>query len=154
MTFLVLQSKQQVRPTSRGFLQSSLPDFSLNRETKENMAAASSSSTSPKTTTERRGIPAAQFVEDVETYLSEIGLDVNSALAFLQERSLLFISISLPFNFFSCFSRSLAIARVYLRFYFKFFFFLVYIFMLKANFCKRVLNSKSGFLLVFILSWV
>ncbi|KAK8622508.1 hypothetical protein V6N13_117418 [Hibiscus sabdariffa] len=50
-------------------------------------AAASSSSTeSPKTTTERRGIPGAQFVEDVETYLSQTGLDVNSALGFLQER--------------------------------------------------------------------
>ncbi|TYH86312.1 hypothetical protein ES332_D01G033500v1 [Gossypium tomentosum] len=52
-----------------------------------NMAAASSSSTeSPKTTTERRGIPGAQFVEDVETYLTQTGFDVNSALAFLQER--------------------------------------------------------------------
>ncbi|XVF38889.1 hypothetical protein REPUB_Repub20aG0141800 [Reevesia pubescens] len=50
-------------------------------------SAASSSSTSPKTTmTDRRGIPGAQFVEDVETYLSQTGLDVNSALAFLQER--------------------------------------------------------------------
>ncbi|GLT32642.1 hypothetical protein SLA2020_072950 [Shorea laevis] len=53
---------------------------------------ASSSSSSPPTssssivTTERRGIPAAQFVEDVETYLSQSGFDVNSALAFLQER--------------------------------------------------------------------
>lgn len=37
-------------------------------------------------TTERRGIPAAQFVEDVQTFLSQLGLDVNSALAFLQER--------------------------------------------------------------------
>lgn len=35
---------------------------------------------------ERRGIPAASFVEDVQTYLSQSGLDVNSALAFLQER--------------------------------------------------------------------
>ncbi|XVF28187.1 hypothetical protein REPUB_Repub15cG0007100 [Reevesia pubescens] len=50
------------------------------------VVASSSSSTSPKTTTERRGIPGAQFVEDVETYLSQNGLDVNSALAFLQER--------------------------------------------------------------------
>lgn len=51
---------------------------------------ASSSSPSQITTaaptTERRGIPAAQFVEDVQTYLSQLGLDVNSALAFLQER--------------------------------------------------------------------
>ncbi|KAK6146241.1 hypothetical protein DH2020_020110 [Rehmannia glutinosa] len=36
--------------------------------------------------TERRGIPAASFVEDVQTYLSQLNLDVNSALAFLQER--------------------------------------------------------------------
>ncbi|KAG7995808.1 hypothetical protein I3843_01G128000 [Carya illinoinensis] len=36
--------------------------------------------------TERRGIPGAQFVEDVQTYLTQSGLDVNSALAFLQER--------------------------------------------------------------------
>ncbi|XP_048235148.1 probable prefoldin subunit 3 isoform X2 [Ricinus communis] len=36
--------------------------------------------------TERRGIPGAQFVEDVETYLSQSGLDVNSGLSFLQER--------------------------------------------------------------------
>ncbi|CAI9118902.1 OLC1v1020529C1 [Oldenlandia corymbosa var. corymbosa] len=35
---------------------------------------------------ERRGVPAASFVEDVQTYLSESGLDANSALAFLQER--------------------------------------------------------------------
>ncbi|GAU48153.1 hypothetical protein TSUD_302860, partial [Trifolium subterraneum] len=34
----------------------------------------------------RRGIPGAQFVEDVQTYLTQLGLDVNSALAFLQER--------------------------------------------------------------------
>ncbi|XP_038722423.1 probable prefoldin subunit 3 isoform X1 [Tripterygium wilfordii] len=46
------------------------------------MASASSS----ETTTERRGIPAAQFVEDVETYLSQSGLEVNSSLSFLQER--------------------------------------------------------------------
>ncbi|KAK8954901.1 putative prefoldin subunit 3 [Platanthera zijinensis] len=35
---------------------------------------------------ERRGIPAATFVEDVQTYLTQSGLDANSALAFLQER--------------------------------------------------------------------
>ncbi|XP_076922053.1 prefoldin subunit 3-like [Bidens hawaiensis] len=35
---------------------------------------------------ERRGIPAASFVKDVEAYLNQLGLDVNSALAFLQER--------------------------------------------------------------------
>ncbi|KAF2310300.1 hypothetical protein P3X46_005843 [Hevea brasiliensis] len=44
------------------------------------MASSSSS------TTERRGIPGAQFVQDVETYLTQSGLDVNSALSFLQER--------------------------------------------------------------------
>ncbi|BAF30051.1 prefoldin subunit 3 [Oryza sativa Japonica Group] len=53
-------------------------------------AAASSSSSSaaatPQGVTERRGIPAASFVEDVETYLRQAGLDVNSGLAFLQER--------------------------------------------------------------------
>ncbi|XP_059429135.1 prefoldin subunit 3 [Corylus avellana] len=46
------------------------------------MASPSSSSM----VTERRGIPGAQFVEDVQTYLTQLGLDVNSALAFLQER--------------------------------------------------------------------
>ncbi|KMT16292.1 hypothetical protein BVRB_3g054420 [Beta vulgaris subsp. vulgaris] len=35
---------------------------------------------------ERRGIPAAAFVEDVQTYLRQSDLDVSSALAFLQER--------------------------------------------------------------------
>uniref|UniRef100_A0A0E0FD98 Prefoldin subunit 3 n=1 Tax=Oryza meridionalis TaxID=40149 RepID=A0A0E0FD98_9ORYZ len=54
-------------------------------------AAASSSSSAaaaaatPQVVTERRGIPAASFVEDVETYLRQAGLDVNSGLAFLQE---------------------------------------------------------------------
>lgn len=50
-------------------------------------AAASSSSGTDFGVTERRGIPGAQFVEDVQTYLTQLGLDVNSALAFLQERS-------------------------------------------------------------------
>jgi len=54
---------------------------------------ASSSSTEAETTTERRGIPGAQFVEDVETYLTQSGLDVNSSLSFLQERYS-FISVS------------------------------------------------------------
>ncbi|KAG6398638.1 hypothetical protein SASPL_140105 [Salvia splendens] len=36
--------------------------------------------------TDRRGIPAAAFVEDVQIYLSQLNLDVNSALAILQER--------------------------------------------------------------------
>ncbi|KAJ8528880.1 hypothetical protein K7X08_030620 [Anisodus acutangulus] len=36
--------------------------------------------------TERRGIPGAAFVEDVQSYLNHSALDVNSALAFLQER--------------------------------------------------------------------
>ncbi|XP_040998518.1 probable prefoldin subunit 3 isoform X2 [Juglans microcarpa x Juglans regia] len=35
---------------------------------------------------ERRGIPGAEFVEDVQTYLTQSGLNVNSALAFLLER--------------------------------------------------------------------
>ncbi|TXG71568.1 hypothetical protein EZV62_000147 [Acer yangbiense] len=53
------------------------------------MASTSIETTTTTTTTttaERRGIPGAQFVEDVQTYLSQLGLDVNSALAFLQER--------------------------------------------------------------------
>ncbi|GAB4850766.1 Prefoldin subunit 3 [Ancistrocladus abbreviatus] len=50
------------------------------------MAASSSSSSSATIMTERRGIPAAAFVEDVQTYLNQSGVDVNSALAFLQER--------------------------------------------------------------------
>ncbi|XP_060197686.1 prefoldin subunit 3-like isoform X2 [Lycium barbarum] len=36
--------------------------------------------------TERRGIPGASFVEDVQSYLNQSSLDVNSALSFLQER--------------------------------------------------------------------
>ncbi|XP_010558452.1 PREDICTED: probable prefoldin subunit 3 [Tarenaya hassleriana] len=48
--------------------------------------ASSSSSGGGGDLTERRGIPAAKFIEDVETYLSQSGLDSNSALAFLQER--------------------------------------------------------------------
>ncbi|CAN8255624.1 unnamed protein product [Cochlearia groenlandica] len=36
--------------------------------------------------TERRGIPAAKFLEDVETYLSQSSLETNSALSFHQER--------------------------------------------------------------------
>ncbi|CAN1243362.1 Prefoldin subunit 3 [Linum perenne] len=43
-------------------------------------------SSSSSTETERRGIPGAQFVEDVEIYLTQSGLDANSALTFLQER--------------------------------------------------------------------
>ncbi|XP_076952118.1 prefoldin subunit 3-like [Bidens hawaiensis] len=35
---------------------------------------------------ERRGIPAGCFVKDVKAYLNELGLDVNSTLAFLQQR--------------------------------------------------------------------
>ncbi|CAJ1963147.1 unnamed protein product [Sphenostylis stenocarpa] len=52
------------------------------------MAASSSTSGSGpgSALTERRGIPGAQFVEDVQTYLTQSGLDVGSALAFLQER--------------------------------------------------------------------
>ncbi|TQD73169.1 hypothetical protein C1H46_041298 [Malus baccata] len=48
--------------------------------------ATESPSSSSAAVTERRGIPGAQFVEDVQTYLTQLDLDVNSALAFLQER--------------------------------------------------------------------
>lgn len=63
---------------------------------------ASSSSTAAETTTERRGIPGAQFVEDVETYLTQSGLDVNSSLSFLQERYFL-LSLYRDFNGFMIF---------------------------------------------------
>ncbi|KAK8458293.1 hypothetical protein SEVIR_3G348900v4 [Setaria viridis] len=49
-------------------------------------AAAAAAASTPQGVAERRGIPAAAFVEDVEAYLRQAGLDVNSALAFLQER--------------------------------------------------------------------
>uniref|UniRef100_A0A175YPQ5 Prefoldin subunit 3 n=1 Tax=Daucus carota subsp. sativus TaxID=79200 RepID=A0A175YPQ5_DAUCS len=49
------------------------------------MASSSSSATAAEAT-ERRGIPAASFVGDVQTYLNQLGLDVNSTLSFLQER--------------------------------------------------------------------
>jgi hypothetical protein len=48
--------------------------------------SSSSPSGSGSDLTERRGIPAAKFIQDVETYLSQSGLDPNSALAFHQER--------------------------------------------------------------------
>ncbi|RZC79657.1 hypothetical protein C5167_042233 [Papaver somniferum] len=47
---------------------------------------ASSSSPSSSEVSERRGIPGASFVSDVQTYLTQSGLDVTSSLAFLQER--------------------------------------------------------------------
>jgi prefoldin subunit 5 len=50
------------------------------------VTASASASSSESGITERRGIPGAQFVEDVQTYLNQLGLDVNSALAVLQER--------------------------------------------------------------------
>ncbi|KAL5983463.1 hypothetical protein ACLOJK_017549 [Asimina triloba] len=56
------------------------------------MAAAASSTTS---VTERRGIPAAAFVEDVQSYLAQAGIDANTSLGFLQERSFLFSPVSL-----------------------------------------------------------
>ncbi|KAK1293191.1 putative prefoldin subunit 3 [Acorus calamus] len=43
-------------------------------------------SSSAPVVSERRGIPAATFVEDVQTYLTQLELDVNSSLSFLQER--------------------------------------------------------------------
>ncbi|KAI3854966.1 hypothetical protein MKX03_009124 [Papaver bracteatum] len=45
-----------------------------------------SSSSSSSEVSERRGIPGASFVSDVQTYLTQLGLDVTSSLAFLQER--------------------------------------------------------------------
>ncbi|KAF3336248.1 putative prefoldin subunit 3 [Carex littledalei] len=48
------------------------------------MAAASTTATAAGE--ERRGIPAASFVEDVQTYLTQSGLDVNASLSLLQER--------------------------------------------------------------------
>lgn len=68
---------------------------SASAETASSSSEIATAAASP--TTERRGIPAAQFVEDVQTFLSQLGLDVNSALAFLQERSL---SLSPPLFFF------------------------------------------------------
>ncbi|CAH8354237.1 unnamed protein product [Eruca vesicaria subsp. sativa] len=50
------------------------------------MASSSSPSGSGSDLSERRGIPAAKFIQDVETYLSQSGFDSNSALAFHQER--------------------------------------------------------------------
>ncbi|WZZ74537.1 hypothetical protein YC2023_085907 [Brassica napus] len=51
--------------------------------------SSSSPSGSGGDLSERRGIPAAKFIQDVETYLSQSSLDSNSALAFHQERFLL-----------------------------------------------------------------
>ncbi|KAF3594617.1 hypothetical protein DY000_02025800 [Brassica cretica] len=48
--------------------------------------SSSSPSGSGGDLSERRGIPAAKFIQDVETYLSQSSLDFNSALAFHQER--------------------------------------------------------------------
>ncbi|KAF3774470.1 putative prefoldin subunit 3 [Nymphaea thermarum] len=45
--------------------------------------ASSSLSSSPS---ERRGIPAAAFIEDVHSHLLQTGLDANSCLGLLQER--------------------------------------------------------------------
>ncbi|PKA62994.1 putative prefoldin subunit 3 [Apostasia shenzhenica] len=50
------------------------------------MASAAAAASSTGVPSERRGIPAATFVEDVQIYLTQSGLDANSALAFLQER--------------------------------------------------------------------
>lgn len=52
-------------------------------------AAAGECSSYTSEVSERRGIPAASFVQDVQSYLNQSGLDVNSALGFLQERSFL-----------------------------------------------------------------
>ncbi|KAG6765717.1 hypothetical protein POTOM_029770 [Populus tomentosa] len=61
-------------------------DFPDTVAVEKRMASSSTAAAATETTTERRGIPGAQFVEDVETYLNQSGLDVNSALSFLQER--------------------------------------------------------------------
>ncbi|TQD97702.1 hypothetical protein C1H46_016675 [Malus baccata] len=39
--------------------------------------ATGSASSSSAAVTEQRGIPGAQFVEEVQTYLTQAGLDVN-----------------------------------------------------------------------------
>ena len=53
------------------------------------MSSSSPSGSGGDDLSERRGIPAAKFIQDVETYLSQSGFDSNSALAFHQERLLL-----------------------------------------------------------------
>lgn len=63
------------------------------------MASSSAVAAEGGGVTERRGIPAASFVEDVQTYLSQLGLDVNSTLSFLQERSPLPLYIYILINF-------------------------------------------------------
>ncbi|CAG7860012.1 probable prefoldin subunit 3 [Brassica rapa] len=50
------------------------------------MSSSSPSGSGGDDLSERRGIPAAKFIQDVETYLSQSGFDSNSALAFHQER--------------------------------------------------------------------
>ncbi|KAL7178321.1 hypothetical protein ACSBR2_031469 [Camellia fascicularis] len=65
---------------------SPLSSLSLSLSVSKMATASSSSSSASSGVTERRGIPAAAFAEDVHTYLSQLGLDVNSALSFLQER--------------------------------------------------------------------
>ncbi|KAF5806167.1 putative prefoldin alpha [Helianthus annuus] len=50
------------------------------------MATSSPPQIGSEVVAERRGIPAASFVKDVQAYLNQLGLDVNNTLAFLQER--------------------------------------------------------------------
>nr|VDD28126.1 unnamed protein product [Brassica oleracea] len=50
------------------------------------MSSSSPSGSGGDDVSDRRGIPAAKFIQDVETYLSQSGFDSNSALAFHQER--------------------------------------------------------------------
>ncbi|XP_078436263.1 prefoldin 3 [Wolffia australiana] len=57
----------------------------LQQEMDVSMDSTSGSSSLPSTTG-RRGIPAASFVQDVQTYLTQSGFDVSTALTFLQER--------------------------------------------------------------------
>ncbi|KAF2574278.1 hypothetical protein F2Q70_00000314 [Brassica cretica] len=50
------------------------------------MSSSSPSGSGGDDVSDRRGIAAAKFIQDVETYLSQSGFDSNSALAFHQER--------------------------------------------------------------------
>lgn len=59
------------------------------------MATASASSSSAAVT-ERRGIPGAQFVEEVQTYLTQAGLNVNLPSPFSKKSSAHFDSLLFP----------------------------------------------------------
>ena len=81
------------------FLFSLLIGGLFDQSSEKTMATSSSPPQSgTEVVAERRGIPAASFVKDVQAYLNQLGLDVNSTLAFQQERSSIFIFI--PFVLF------------------------------------------------------